>query len=132
MGMNNVSLIGRMVKDPEIRTIGKETAVLNFTIAVDRNYTDDDGNRPADFIGCVAWRNTAEFISRHFKKGDPVAVCGSIQTRSYDDSEDNRHWITEVVVDQVYFCGSRKPAEEKPEPAAKPSRDKYGYKKKSN
>ena len=129
MGMNNVSLIGRMVKDPEIKTIGKETSVLNFTIAVDRNYTDKDGNRPADFIGCVAWRNTAEFISRHFKKGDPVAVCGSIQTRSYDDSEDNRHWITEVVVDQVYFCGSRKPAEEQPKEAPA-KRDKYSYKKK--
>lgn len=128
MSMNQVSLMGRLVKDPEIRTIGKETSVCNFTLAVDRNYVDEDGNRPADFIGCVAWRGTAEFLGKHFHKGDPVAVTGSIQARSYDDEQDNRHWITEVVVDQVFFCGSRKPAEDKPKEAPA-KRDKYGYKK---
>lgn len=128
MSMNTVNLMGRLVRDPDVREIGKDAKVCNFTLAVDRNFTDGEGNREADFVGCVAWRGTAEFLGRFFHKGDPLGLTGRIQTRSYEDDDGTTHYITEVVADQLYFCGSKR--EEKPEEKKAPAgRDKYGYKK---
>lgn len=134
MSMNQVCLMGRLVRDPEIHQVGKDAAVCNFTIAVDRNFTNADGDRDADFVGAVAWRGTAEFLSKWFHKGDPLALTGRIQTRSYEDDDGNTHCITEVVADQLFFCGSRKTVEGKTEEKteeAPAKRDKYGYKKTS-
>ncbi|MGI6545589.1 MAG: single-stranded DNA-binding protein [Fastidiosipilaceae bacterium] len=105
--MNTVNLMGRLTKDPAIKTVGEHT-VANFTLAVDRGYKDKNtGERQADFINCVAWRSTAEFIEKYFSKGQQMGLVGSIQTRSWDDVEGNKRYATEVNVNNVYFCGSK-------------------------
>ena len=83
--INNVVLMGRLVATPELRNTQTGLAVTSFTIAVDRSYVRQGEQRQADFINCVAWRNTAEFITRYFQKGSMIAVTGSIQTRNYED-----------------------------------------------
>lgn len=106
--MNKVILIGRLTKDPELRyTAGNNTAVCQFTIAVDRRFKSD--NQPsADFIPVVAWRQTAEFVSKYFTKGSRIAVVGQIQTRTWDDTEGKKHYVTEVIADEVEFCESKR------------------------
>lgn len=106
--MNKVILIGRLTKDPEIRyTAGNNTAVCQFTVAVDRRFKSE--NQPtADFIPIVAWRQTAEFVSKYFTKGSRIALVGQIQTRSWDDTEGKKHYVTEVIADEVEFCESKK------------------------
>jgi single-strand DNA-binding protein len=83
--MNKVELIGRLTKDPEIRNTSNQVPFCNFTLAVDRSFKDANGQRQADFINCVAWRQTATFIQKYFRKGNRLGICGSIQTRSYQD-----------------------------------------------
>ena len=106
--MNKVILIGRLTKDPEIRyTAGNNTAVCQFTVAVDRRFKSE--NQPtSDFIPIVAWRQTAEFVSKYFTKGSRIALVGQIQTRSWDDTEGKKHYVTEVIADEVEFCESKK------------------------
>jgi len=104
--LNKVTLMGRLTRDPELRSTATGTSVASFTIAVDRRFANRDGERQADFINCVAWRQTADFISKYFPKGRMIAVCGSIQTRTWDDQEGKKHYVTEVVVDEAYFAGS--------------------------
>ena len=106
--MNKVILIGRLTKDPEIRyTAGNNTAVCQFTVAGDRRFKSE--NQPtADFIPIVAWRQTAEFVSKYFTKGSRIALVGQIQTRSWDDTEGKKHYVTEVIADEVEFCESKK------------------------
>ena len=107
--MNKVVLIGRLTKDPELRyTPSNNTAVCQFTIAVDRRFKSADGQSQADFIQIVAWRQTAEFVSKYFTKGSRIAITGSIQTRTWDDNNGARHYVTEVVADDVEFCESRR------------------------
>ena len=105
--MNKVILIGRLTKDPEIRYTQTSKAVANFTIAVSRRFKKDE----ADFINCVAWEKTAEFISKYFSKGGMIAVVGSIQTRTWEDSEGKKRYITEVIADEAYFAGSKSKTE---------------------
>jgi single-strand DNA-binding protein len=105
--MNKVELIGRLTKDAELKTTSSGINYCNFIIAVDRKFKDANGNRQADFIACVAWRTTAEFISKYFKKGNRIAVVGSIQTRSYEDQSGNKHLVTEVIVDEAEFVESK-------------------------
>ncbi len=105
--LNTVNLIGRFTRDPELRTTPSGVSTCSFTIAVDRNFVRQGEERKADFIGCVAWRQTAELISRYFKKGNLIALEGSIQTRTWDDNEGKRHYATDVVVDRVHFIESR-------------------------
>lgn len=105
--MNKAILIGRITKDVELRYTPNNVAVIQFTVAVDRRYKVE-GQPQADFINCVAWRNTAEFISKYFSKGSRIAIVGSIQTRSWDDNDGNRHYVTEVIVDEAEFCESKK------------------------
>lgn len=106
--MNKAILIGRLTKDPEIRyTAGNNTAVCQFTVAVDRRFKSE--NQPtADFIPIVAWRQTAEFVSKYFTKGSRIAIVGQIQTRSWDDDERKRHYATEVIARNVEFCESKR------------------------
>lgn len=105
--MNKVILIGRLTKDPELRYTASNVANCMFTIAVDRRYKSENGPT-ADFIPVVAWRQTAEFISKYFSKGSKIAVTGSIQTRNWDDTEGKRHYVTEVVIDDAEFVDSKR------------------------
>lgn len=105
--MNKVELVGRLVKDPEVKLTSNQTKFCSFTIAVDRRYKDANGQRQADFISCVAWKQTAEFIQKYFHKGNRIGICGSIQTRNYDDQNGQKHFITEVLAEEVEFVESQ-------------------------
>lgn len=104
--MNKAILMGRLTRDPEMRQIPSGVTMVRFSIAVNRRFARE-GQQEADFINCVAWRQTAEFISRYFHKGSMIAVIGSIQTRSWDDAEGKKQYATEVNVDEAYFTGSK-------------------------
>ena len=106
--LNKVILMGRFTRDPELRSTPQGIMTCSFSIAVDRNFVRQGEERKADFINCVAWRQTAEFISKYFRKGSMVALEGSIQTRSWDDQEGKKRYATEVIVNQVYFAESKR------------------------
>lgn len=105
--MNKVILMGRLTRDVEMRQTPNGVSLARFSIAVDRRYSGKDGQRQADFINCVAWRQTGEFIARYFQKGSMIAVVGSIQSRSWDGQDGKKQYATEVVVDEAYFTGSK-------------------------
>ena len=105
--MNIVGLTGRLTYEPELRATSSGLSVLNFGIAVDRQYQSKGQERQADFIDCQAWRQTAEFISRYFHKGDMIAVEGSIQTNNFTDRDGNKRKSVVVSVNNVSFCGSK-------------------------
>lgn len=105
--MNKVILIGRLTKDPELRKTPTDVSVVQFTIAVNRAF-QQNGERQADFINCIAWRAQAENLARYIKKGGQIAVEGSIQTRSFDDANGVRKYVTEVVCSQITFLESKK------------------------
>ena len=104
--LNCVTLIGRLVADPEMKTTTSGKSVATFRIAVDRSYSKD-GNREADFITIVCWEGTANFVSRYFSKGSMIAIQGSIQTRNYEDNNGNKRTATEVLAREVSFCGGK-------------------------
>ena len=104
--MNKVELVGRLTKDPEVKLTSNQTQFCNFTVAVDRRFKDANGQRQADFISCVAWRQTASFIQKYFRKGSRIGLVGSIQTRNYEDQNGQKRYITEVVVDEAEFVES--------------------------
>ncbi len=107
--MNKVILMGRLTKDPELRyTTTNNTAVCSFTIAVDRKFSKPGEERQADFIPIVAWNKTGEFCSKYFNKGKQIALVGRMQTRTWDDNEGKKHYITEVVADEVFFAESKR------------------------
>lgn len=101
--MNQVVLIGRLTKDPELRTTTSNISVCSFTVAVDRRFKSE-GQPTADFINIIAWRQTAEFVSKYFRKGSKIALTGSIQTRQWEEGKGNKRYATEVVADSVEFC----------------------------
>lgn len=105
--MNKVILMGRLTKDVEMRQTPNGIAVARFAIAVNRRFKNANGEYDVDFINCIAWRKTGEFISRYFQKGSMIAVVGSIQTRSWDGNDGKKQYATEVIVDEVYFTGSK-------------------------
>ena len=106
--MNKVILLGRLTKDPETRyTQTTNTQVTSFSLAVPRRFKQE-GQPKVDFINIVAWSKTAEFVSQYFKKGQQVAAVGRIQTRDYDDTEGKKHYVTEVIAEEVYFADSKK------------------------
>ena len=111
--LNKVILMGRFTRDPELRSTPQGVSTCSFSLAVDRNFVKQGEERKADFINCVAWRQTAEFISKYFKKGDMVALEGSIQVRTWDDDGKTRY-ATEVIVSQVYFAESKRDSAEVP------------------
>lgn len=120
--MNKAILVGNLTKDPEMRTTPNGVSVTSFTVAVQRRYKDADGNYQADFINCVAWRSTAEFVAKYFTKGSRIGVVGTIQTRTYDDQNGNKRYVTEVVADEVEFAGSKPQSQDMQEPTKQESR----------
>ena len=105
--MNKVFLIGRLTRNPELRYTGNNTAVASFSIAVNRNFSNQQGEREADFINIVVWRKQAENVKNYLQQGSQVAIDGRIQTRSYDDNNGQKRYVTEVVADNVEFLGSK-------------------------
>jgi len=105
--MNKVMLIGRLTKAPELRYTQSGTAVASFTLAANRKFSNQNGEHEADFINCVAWQRTAEFVANYFTKGQQMALEGRLQVRSYDGDDGQRRWVTEVVAEQVEFVGSK-------------------------
>ena len=107
--LNHITLMGRLVRDPELRRTGSGIAVASFRIAVDRDYSPKDGGeRKADFIDCVAWRQTGEFISKYFAKGRMIVVDGRLEMREWTDKEGNKRTSAEVIVDNAYFGDSKR------------------------
>lgn len=111
--LNIVAIMGRLVYDPELKTTPQGTSVCSFRIACDRNYTQKGEQRQADFIDVVAWRQSAEFVSKYFQKGSMIAIEGSLQTRQYQDKQGNNRTAVEVLANQISFAGPK--AAEKPE-----------------
>ena len=110
LNLNKVVLAGRMTADPELKQTPSGVSVLSFTVAVNRSYvskSSEQGERQADFINVVAWRQTAEFISKYFRKGSAICVSGSIQTRTWNDNSGNKRYATEVVAEEAMFVESR-------------------------
>lgn len=105
--LNISMLIGRLTGDPELKQTPNGVAVTTFSIAVNRQYSKDK-EQQADFINCVAWRNTAEFIAKYFKKGNAIFIKGAIQTRSWTDNNGNKRYATEVIADEAQFVESKK------------------------
>lgn len=107
--LNHITIMGRLTRDPELRHTGSGTAVASFTLAVDRDFAPKDGGeKETDFIDCVAWRNTGEFVSKYFSKGRMAVVSGRLQIRGWTDNEGNKRRSAEVVADHVYFADSKK------------------------
>lgn len=116
--LNHITIMGRLTKEPELRRTGSGVAVASFTVAVDRDFGGrDGGEKETDFIDCVAWRQTGEFVSNHFSKGRMIAVSGRLQIRSWTDKDGNKRRTAEVVADNVYFADSKKDAGDKYEAA---------------
>lgn len=106
--LNRIIVMGRLTADPELRRTGTGIAVTSFTLAVDRDYSGKEaGEKETDFIDCVAWRNTGEFVAKHFAKGRMAIVCGRLQIRSYTDKDGNKRRVAEIVADTVYFGDSK-------------------------
>lgn len=108
MALNHIVIMGRLTSDPSLRRTGSGTPVTSFTVAVDRDYNPQGQEKETDFIDCVAWRNTGEFVSKYFTKGRMIVVDGRLQIRSWTDKDGNKRRTAEVVADSVYFAG-RKP-----------------------
>ena len=107
--LNHIVIMGRLVRDPELRRTGSGIAVASFTLAVDRDFgPKDGGEKETDFIDCVAWRNTGEFVSKYFTKGRMAVVSGRLQIRKWQNKEGENRYSTEVVADNVYFGDSKK------------------------
>lgn len=106
--INNLTLVGRLTKDPDLKYTGNGTAVATFTLAVNRNFTNQSGEREADFINCVIWRKSAETLANYAKKGVLIGVTGRIQTRSYDNQQGQKVYVTEVIADNFQLLESKK------------------------
>ncbi len=106
--LNKIILMGRLTRDPELRRTQTGTAVASFSLAVDRDYKAKGAEKETDFIDIVAWRNTAEFVSKYFAKGRMAVVEGRLQVRTYTDKEGNNRRVAEVVADNIYFGDSKK------------------------
>ena len=111
MRINKVILGGRLTSDPELKQSTNGLSVCSFSIAVDRKFSKGE-EKGCDFINIVAWRQTAEFVSKYFKKGNPIIVVGELQTRSYEDKQKNKRTVTEVIADEVSFAGNKESSTE--------------------
>ena len=110
--LNHITIMGRLTRDPELRRTGSGIAVASFTVAVDRDFGGrDGGERETDFIDCVAWRQTGEFVSKYFTKGSMIVVSGRLQIRNWTDKEGGKRRSAEVVADNVYFGESKRSSE---------------------
>ena len=107
--LNHITIMGRLTRDPELRRTGSGVAVASFTLAVDRDFSPKDGGeRETDFIDCVAWRQTGEFVSKYFTKGRMAVVSGRLQIRNWNDKDGNKRRTAEIVADNVYFGDSKR------------------------
>lgn len=106
--MNKAILMGRLTADPELKKSPSGTSVAKFCVAVNRRFKNAQGGYDADFINCVAWRQTAEFLCKYFKKGSSVSIVGSIQTSSWEGTDEKRYYKTEINVEEIYFVGEAK------------------------
>lgn len=106
--LNHICIMGRLTRDPELRRTANGTAVTSFTVAVDRDFTNDDGSRNTDFIDCIAWKTLAETVNSYFAKGRMAVVQGRLQIRSYTDKEGTKRRAAEIVADRCYFGDSKK------------------------
>lgn len=118
--LNKVILMGRLTRDPELRRTQSGTAVTSFPLAVDRDFKGQDGQRDTDFIDVLAWRSTAEFVSKYFSKGRMAVVEGRLQIREWTDKEGKKRRSAEVVADNVYFGDSKREGGGEPRPAGRP------------
>ena len=110
--LNHITIMGRLTREPELRRTGSGIAVASFTVAVDRDFSGrDGGERETDFIDCVAWRQTGEFVSKYFTKGSMIVVSGRLQIRNWTDKEGNKRRSAEVVADNCYFGESKRNSE---------------------
>ena len=110
--LNHITIMGRLTRDPELRRTGSGVAVASFSVAVDRDFgSRDGGEKETDFIDCVAWRQTGEFVSKYFTKGSMIVVSGRLQIRNWTDKEGNKRRTAEVVADNVYFGESKRSAD---------------------
>lgn len=115
--LNHITIMGRLTRDPELRRTGSGTAVSSFTLAVDRDFSSKDSDqKECDFIDCVAWRNTGEFVSKYFTKGRMAVVDGRLQIRKWQDKDGNNRYSAEVVCGNVYFGDSKKEGNTAPNP----------------
>jgi single-strand DNA-binding protein len=110
--LNKVILMGHITADPELKQTQSGTSVCSFSIGVNRRYSKDQAQQGVDFINIVAWRQQAEFVSRYFKKGSSIVICGSIQTRNWTDNNGQKRYATEVVADEVGFGGGKESSTE--------------------
>lgn len=120
--LNKVIIGGRLVAEPEVKKTPNDTSLLRFTLAVNRRYQpkdNDNGAPTADFISCTAWRQTAEFIAGYFHKGSSLAIVGHIETRTFEDKDRVKHYMTDVIVEEAYFVDSK--AEKEKAAAAQPT-----------
>lgn len=106
--LNTITIMGRLVRDPELRYTASQTEVTSFTIACDRDFTNSNNERETDFIDCVAWKGTASFICNNFHKGEMICVDGRLQIREWADKENNKRKSAEVVVEKAYFAASKR------------------------
>lgn len=116
--LNVICLVGRIVHDPELKRTNSGSEVTTFTVAVERNRVGQDGQRMVDYIDVVAWRKTAEFVCKYFRKGSWIAANGSLQTRSFEDKNGNKRKVFEVIADNVHFAGSKGESADSAEAAA--------------
>ena len=114
--LNRIIVMGRMTRDPELRRTNSGTAAASFTVAVDRDFKSQSGEKETDFIDVVAWRNTAEFVSKYFSKGRMAVVEGRLQIRDWTDKDGNKRRTAEIVADSVYFGDSKRDGGETVEP----------------
>lgn len=119
--LNVITISGRLTDQPDLRRTGNGTAVASFTLACERDYKNGSGQRETDFIPVVSWRQTAEFVSSYFGKGQQAMVTGRLQVRKWQDKDGNNRYATEVVAEHVYFCGSK--ADGKPASVTPPGED---------
>lgn len=109
--LNHIVIMGRLTRNPELRRTGSGVAVASFTLAVDRDFSSKNGEKETDFIDCVAWRATGEFVSKYFTRGRMACVSGSLQLRDWTDKDGNKRRSAEVIADNVYFADSKTAAE---------------------
>lgn len=109
--LNHITIMGRLTRDPEYRTTSSNLSVANFSVAVDRDFPGQSGEKETDFIDCVAWRKTAEFLIKYFTKGAMIVVSGRLQIRPWTDKDGNKRRTAEIVADNIYFGGSKRDAD---------------------
>lgn len=114
--MNKVILMGRLTKDVEIHQTSNGKSCARLSLAVNRRFKDSEGKYPTDFINCIAWNQTGNFIAQYFRKGSMIAVVGSIQSRSWDGEDGKKRYATEIIVDEAYFTGEKREQQNSPSP----------------